>query len=65
MSDDLGEKIIIRLYEKNKSQKWLAQRCNVTPSVISMIINGKRKPSKKLLYGISKELNIPFEIGGH
>lgn len=45
----------------NKTQIWLAQQCNITPTSISMIVNGKRNPSKKLLYGISKNLKIPYD----
>lgn len=58
---NLGKIVIVRLYEMNKTQTWLAEQCNVTPTSISLIINGKRNPSKKLLYGISKSLNIPYE----
>lgn len=57
----LGKVILVRLYEMNKTQIWLAEQCNVTPTSISMIINGKRNPSKRLLYGISKNLKIPYD----
>ena len=59
--NNLGRVIIVRLYEMGKTQGWLAEQCNVTPTSISMIINGKRHPSKKLLYGISLNLKIPYE----
>lgn len=59
-SNNLGKIIIVKLYEMDKTQIWLAEQCNVTPTSISMIINGKRNPSKKLLYGISKSLKIPY-----
>lgn len=59
--NNLGKAIIIKLYEMNKTQIWLAKQCNVTPTSISMIINGKRNPSKKLLYGISKSLKISYD----
>ena len=58
---NLGKVIIVKLYEMNKTQIWLAQQCNVTPTSISMIVNGKRKKKKKLLYGISKNLKIPYD----
>ena len=59
--NNLGKVIIVKSYEMNKTQIWLAKQCKVTPTSISMIINGKRNPSKKLLYGISKSLNIPYD----
>lgn len=62
IANDLGKLIIVKLYEMNKTQGWLAEQCKVTPTSISMIINGKRKPSKKLLYGISKSLEIPYDV---
>lgn len=62
IANDLGKLIIVKLYEMNKTQVWLAEQCNVTPTSISMIVNGKRKPSKKLLYGISKSLEIPYDV---
>lgn len=61
VTNDLGKVILIRLYEMNKTQIWLAEQCNVTPTSISMIINGKRNPSKKLLYGILKNLKVPYD----
>lgn len=45
----------------NKTQSWLAEQCGVTATSISCIVNGKRKPSKKLLYGISKNLHVSYE----
>lgn len=60
--NSLGKIIIVKLYEMNKTQIWLANQCKVTPTSISMIVNGKRNPSKKLLYGISKSLDIPYDV---
>lgn len=59
--NSLGMVIVTNLFEMNKSQKWLANQCNVTPASISQIINGKRNPSKRVLYGISKSLQIPYD----
>lgn len=61
MVNALGKIIIMRLYEMNKTQSWLAEQCGVTATSISCIVNGKRKPSKKLLYGISKNLQVSYE----
>lgn len=66
--NNIGQVINIELFKLKKNQAWLAEKCNVTQATISMIINEKRKPSKKILYGISKALNIPYDelikIGG-
>lgn len=59
---ELGKIILIKLFEINKSQKWLAEQCNVTETTISYIINGKRRPSKKLIYGISKILSLDLKL---
>lgn len=59
--NSLGIIIIKKLYEMGKTQEWLAKQCEVTPTSISMIVNGKRKPSKRLLYGISQNLKVPYE----
>lgn len=53
--------IIKQLYIMGKTQKWLGDKCGVTQTTISNIINKKRRPSKKLLYGMSEALNIPYE----
>ena len=57
VSFHFSEYIISTLALNQKTQKWLASKCNVTPATISLIVNGKRQPSKKLIYLIEYNLS--------
>ncbi len=54
----IGYNISECLYQKRKSQSWLAQKCGVSKSHINQIVKGKVNPSISLLTSISKTLEI-------
>lgn len=54
----IGQNISDFLYYKRKKQKWLAEKCGVTPSHINQIIKGKISPSLGLLVNIADSLEI-------
>ncbi len=57
---NLGERIVL-FREKNKmSQKELAQRIQITPSMLSQIERNNANPSLSTLKLISKELQVPL-----
>lgn len=58
MSDSIGKNIGEFLYQKRKSQSWLANQCGVTKSHINQIIKGKANPSLKLITNISNSLGV-------
>jgi transcriptional regulator with XRE-family HTH domain len=43
-------------------QRDLAARVSIDPSLISMIENGKRKPTRELLERIAEALDMPFHL---
>lgn len=53
-----GQIVARQLCTMGKSQKWLAEQCNVTQAHISMVLSGKANPSNGLLYEIAQNLNI-------
>jgi transcriptional regulator with XRE-family HTH domain len=44
------------------SQRELAERVSIDPTLISMIENGRRKPTREILENISEALDIPFHL---
>lgn len=57
---NVGDRIL-HLREKNHlSQKQLAERINITPSMLSQIERNLANPSLSTLRMLSKELNIPL-----
>ena len=43
-------------------QRELARRVSIDPSLISMIENGKRKPTREILERIAAALDMPFHL---
>lgn len=56
-----GQQIINRLLKAEKNQKWLASRCGVHPSTITLIVLGKAGPSLSLARKICKALNCGID----
>lgn len=52
-----GQKIIKALNERLENQVWLANRCDVSPSMINHIIKGKSIPSLSLALRIAANLD--------
>jgi transcriptional regulator with XRE-family HTH domain len=44
------------------SQRELAGRLDIDPSLVSMVESGKRKPSRELLERFASDLKIPFHL---
>jgi transcriptional regulator with XRE-family HTH domain len=59
--DDLGEKLKLRRLECKITMKDLAEKCDITPSLISQIEKGKAVPSLSTLSKITSALE--FTIG--
>lgn len=55
-----AEKVIGELDKLERSQAWLARRCDVTNATINRILNGNAIPSLTTLYQISKQLKLDF-----
>ena len=53
-----GKLVSFQLCAIGKSQKWLANQCNVTPSHISMILAGKANPSNSLIFEMASALGV-------
>lgn len=53
-----GKLVSIQLCSIGKSQKWLANQCNVTPSHISMVLAGKANPSNNLIFEMASALGV-------
>ena len=49
------------LLSLDKNQKWLANEMNMNKTVISNILNGKRKVTKKIATAFEKATNYPAE----
>lgn len=47
-----------KLEEEGKKQKWLAKRCGINESIISLIINGRYNPDKHQMAKISAALEM-------
>ncbi len=60
-NDSLGAAIKIQLYRMSKTQKWLAGEVGVTAIHISQVINNKSRPSRMLLIGICRTLNLDIK----
>ena len=53
---------------KDLSQRELADRLGVTPSMINQMLLGKKFPSLKVAYSLSQELGVSFQwlmVGSH
>jgi transcriptional regulator with XRE-family HTH domain len=59
---DYGRAIRITRSLADISQRELAQRLDVDPSLVSMLESGKRKPSREFLERFAAGLRIPFHL---
>ena len=57
----IGKNISQLLFEQQKTQVWLAQKCGVTKGHINQIITGKTQPSLQLLLKISESLSVSID----
>lgn len=55
-----AERVIKELDKLDRSQAWLARRCDVTNATINRILNDNGIPSLSTLYRISKQLKLDF-----
>lgn len=55
-----AEKVVKELDKLERSQAWLARRCDVTNATISRILNDNAISSLSTLYQISKQLKLDF-----
>jgi transcriptional regulator with XRE-family HTH domain len=49
------------LVERGLSQRDLARRVGVNQSYLSFVIQGRRAPSRRLLSGVTKHLDLPAD----
>ena len=49
------------LAEKGIKQKFLCEKLGINESVLSLIINGKRKPSQDRLRALARILNVSIK----
>jgi len=59
---EFGNQLSIQRKKNNLSVKALAKACGVSRSYITLIENGKRLPSKKILSEIVQALNLKTNI---
>ena len=57
MNMEIGGRISIELKKKNISQKQLAERINLSETVVSRYISGEREPKANVLANIATALN--------
>lgn len=55
-----AKKVVEELDRLERSQAWLARRCDVTNATINRILNDNAIPSLSTLYQISKQLKLDF-----
>lgn len=57
-----GEQLFLERKKYNLSAEALAEACGISRSYITLIENGKRLPSKKIIPKIANALNIKTNI---
>lgn len=57
-----GEKLRAEREKQNLSAQEVAQSCGVARSYITLIENGKRLPSKKILSKLAETLHIKLNV---
>lgn len=50
------------LESQERSGSWLARRCGKSPSYVSLVIDGKRRPSHDFRTRASEALGVPESI---
>ena len=48
--------------EKGIKQTYICEKLGINESVLSLIINGKRKPSQDRIKSLAKALNTPIRV---
>jgi len=61
MQDNFKTNIKSVLKSKGIKQSWLCSKLNINPSVLSLIISGKRLPSQDRIRSLAKALNTPIK----
>lgn len=60
------ERVAVWLLEHQHSKRWLAKKLGVSPSLVSMLVAGHRRPSLLLAKRIQKLTGIPaIDFAGH
>ena len=54
--------IILRMYELQLKQKDLAQRLDISPAKLSLILKGKQRPDVNFLKNLYRKLQIPADF---
>ena len=57
-----AEEIRSQLDMQNKSQKWLADLCDVHPSTIHRIVTGDLNPNDELKWKIAGALGVRMDV---
>lgn len=50
------------LESQERSGSWLARRCGKSPSYVSLVIDGKRRPSAEFKRRAAEALGVPESI---
>lgn len=58
MSKTLINRLRVVLAEKNKTNKWLAEKLGVNPSTVSRWVNNKQQPTLNTFRDIAKVLSV-------
>lgn len=58
MSKTLINRLRVVLAEKNKPNKWLAEKLGVNPSTVSRWVNNKQQPPLNTFRDIAKVLSV-------
>ncbi len=61
---DWQQEIVDWLAQNERSQRWLARKTGVSYEWVSHILQGKVKPSAKLLGRIAEVTGLEIAIGG-
>lgn len=58
----IGKSIRKLRIELGLAQLELAERCGLTPSFLSLVENGRRRPSLAVIQRVAKALELPEEV---
>lgn len=56
-----GERIVQYMASERKTQRWLAEQCDITQGMVSSVVNGRATPSLALAVKICRALQCSVD----
>ena len=57
-----GEEVARLLHQQDRTQRWLAEQCDVHPTTILRIIRGELNPNDELKWKIAGALGVRMDV---